>query len=64
MRGIFYIIALFSLLNADELTEALVKNNNQNSWEHFDYKIPKKLQKFKKRMWILKALLIACFQKL
>lgn len=25
MRGIFYIIALFSLLNGDELTEALAK---------------------------------------
>ncbi|MCW1330019.1 hypothetical protein OLP55_02200, partial [Campylobacter jejuni] len=37
-EGYFYIIALFSLLNADELTEALAKNNNQNSWEHFDYK--------------------------
>ncbi|EDO8628722.1 hypothetical protein GTP42_06380, partial [Campylobacter jejuni] len=45
MRGIFYIIALFSLLNADELTEALVKNNNQNSWEHFDYKNTKEASK-------------------
>lgn len=64
MRGIFYIIALFSLLNGDELTEALAKNNNQNSWEHFDYKNTKEAPKFKKRMWILKALLIAYFQKL
>lgn len=45
MRGIFYIIALFSLLNADELTEALAKNNNQNSWEHFDYKNTKEAPK-------------------
>ncbi|MCW1693050.1 hypothetical protein OLT88_05000, partial [Campylobacter jejuni] len=45
MRGIFYIIALFSLLNADELTEALAKNNNQNSWEHFDYENTKEAPK-------------------
>ncbi|EOI0364129.1 hypothetical protein ACMF0Z_000582, partial [Campylobacter jejuni] len=45
MRGIFYIIALFSLLNGDELTEALAKNNNQNSWEHFDYKNTKEAPK-------------------
>ncbi len=44
MRGIFYIIALFSLLNGDELTEALAKNNNQNSGSTLIIKIPKKLQ--------------------
>ncbi|KQI33517.1 hypothetical protein Y868_08755, partial [Campylobacter jejuni CVM 41918] len=36
---------MFSLLNADELTEALAKNNNQNSWEHFDYKNTKEAPK-------------------
>ena len=45
MRGIFYTIALFSLLNADELTEALAKNNNQNSQEYFDYKNTKEASK-------------------
>lgn len=49
MRGIFYIIALFSLLNADELTEALAKNNNQNSWEHFDYENTKEAPKNSRR---------------
>lgn len=44
-EGYFYIIALFSLLNADELTEALAKNNNQNSWEHFDYENTKEAPK-------------------
>lgn len=64
MRGIFYIIALFSLLNADELTEALAKIIIKILGSTLIMKIPKKLQKFKKRMWILKALLIAYFQKL
>ncbi len=36
---------MFSLLNADELTEALAKNNNQNSWEHFDYENTKEAPK-------------------
>ncbi|HDZ5085899.1 TPA: inverse autotransporter beta domain-containing protein [Campylobacter jejuni] len=45
MRGIFYIMVFFSLLNADELKEALSKNNNQNSWEHFDYKNTKEVSR-------------------
>lgn len=64
MRGIFYIIALFSLLNGDELTEALAKNNNQNSWEHFDYKNTKEAPKIQEENVDFKALLIAYFQKL
>jgi len=37
IRSIFYIMILFSLLDADELSKALAKNNNQTSWDHFDY---------------------------
>lgn len=44
-EGYFLYNSIFSLLNADELTEALAKNNNQNSWEHFDYKNTKEAPK-------------------
>lgn len=45
MKSIFCIIILFSLLNSDELEDALMKNKHKNSWKHFDYQNIKKAPK-------------------